>query len=81
MIWLTPLAWFGLAAPAGTPEATIGRLNAETLQVMAMPVVREKLVGQGMEPLTSTPAEFASFIRSEIERLGKVVKASGATIN
>ena len=74
-------AWFGLAAPAGTPEATIGRLNAETLQVMAMPTVREKLVGQGMEPLTSTPAEFASFIRSEIERLGKVVKASGATIN
>ena len=74
-------AWFGLAAPAGTPEATIGRLNAETLQVMAMPAVREKLVGQGMEPLTSTPAEFASFIRSEIERLGKVVKASGATIN
>jgi tripartite-type tricarboxylate transporter receptor subunit TctC len=74
-------AWFGLAAPAGTPEAIINRLNAETIAVMAMPSVREKLVGQGMEPLSSTPAEFGAFIRAEIERLGKVVKASGAKVN
>ncbi len=74
-------AWFGLAAPAGTPEAIINRINAETLQVLAIPEVREKLFGLGMEPLGGTPAEFAAFIRSEIKRLGEVVKASGAKVN
>jgi len=74
-------AWFGLAAPAGTPQAIIDRLNAETLQVLALPEVREKLFGLGMEPLGSTPAEFGAFIRSEIKRLSEVVKASGAKVN
>ena len=73
-------AWFGLAAPAGTPEAIIQRLNAETLAVLAMPDVREKFASLGMEALGSTPAEFGAFIRSEIKRLGEVVKASGARI-
>ncbi|MFN2644649.1 MAG: tripartite tricarboxylate transporter substrate-binding protein, partial [Burkholderiales bacterium] len=74
-------AWFGLAAPAGTPEPVIQRLNRETLAVLAMPEVREKFASLGMEPLGSTPAEFGAFIRSEIKRLGEVVKASGARIN
>jgi tripartite-type tricarboxylate transporter receptor subunit TctC len=74
-------AWFGLAAPAGTPEAIINRINAETLEVLAMPEVRENFFRQGMEPLGSTPAEFADFIRSEIKRLGELVKASGASLN
>jgi tripartite-type tricarboxylate transporter receptor subunit TctC len=74
-------AWFGLVAPAGTPEAIINRINAETLQVLALPEVRQKLFGLGLEPLGSTPAEFAAFIRSEIKRLGEVVKASGAKVN
>ena len=74
-------AWFGLAAPAGTPEAIINRLNSDTLAVLAMPEVREKFASLGMEPLGSTPAEFGAFIRSEIKRLGEVVRASGARIN
>jgi len=74
-------AWFGLAAPAGTPEPIIHRLNSETLAVLAMPEVREKFAALGMEPLGSTPAEFGAFIRSEIERLGKVVRASVARVN
>jgi tripartite-type tricarboxylate transporter receptor subunit TctC len=74
-------AWFGLAAPAGTPEPIIHRVNSETLAVLAMPDVREKFASLGMEPLGSTPAEFGAFIRSEIERLGKVVRASGARVN
>ena len=73
-------AWFGLAAPAGTPEPIIRRLNSETLAVLAMPDVREKFASLGMEPLGSTPAEFGAFIRSEIKRLGEVVRASGASI-
>ncbi len=74
-------AWFGLAAPAGTPEAIVNRLNADTQAVLAMPAVRDKLVGLGMEPVAGSPADFAAFIRSEIERIAKVVKASGATSN
>ena len=74
-------AWFGLAAPAGTPPAVVRRLNAETLAVLAMPEVREKFAALGMEPLGSTPPEFGAFIRSEIRRLGEVVRASGARVN
>jgi len=74
-------AWFGLAAPAGTPEPLINRLNGDTLAVLAMPDVREKFASLGMEPLGSTPAEFGAFIRSEIKRLGEVVRASGARVN
>jgi tripartite-type tricarboxylate transporter receptor subunit TctC len=74
-------AWYGLAAPAGTPEALIERINAETGRVLALPEVREKLLAIGMEPLGSTPAEFGAFIRAEMQRLGEVVKASGAKAN
>ncbi|MSQ70192.1 MAG: tripartite tricarboxylate transporter substrate binding protein [Betaproteobacteria bacterium] len=74
-------AWFGLAAPAGTPEAIVNRINAETRALLQVPALREKLFALGMEPLGSTPAEFATFIRSEIKRLGEVVKASGAKLN
>jgi tripartite-type tricarboxylate transporter receptor subunit TctC len=74
-------AWFGLAAPAGTPEPVINRLNSETLAVLAIPDVREKFASLGMEPLGSTPAEFGAFIRTEIKRLGEVVRASGARVN
>ena len=74
-------AWFGLAAPAGTPEPVINRLNSDTLAVLAMPEVREKFASLGMEPLGGTPAEFGAFIRSEIKRLGEVVRASGARVN
>ena len=74
-------AWFGLAAPAGTPPAIVHRLNADTLAVLAMPEVREKFAALGMEPLGSRPPEFGAFIRSEIRRLGEVVRASGAHVN
>jgi len=74
-------AWFGLAAPAGTPPAVVSRLNADTRSVLAMPEVREKFAALGMEPLGSTPPEFGAFIRSEIRRLGEVVRASGARVN
>jgi tripartite-type tricarboxylate transporter receptor subunit TctC len=74
-------AWFGFAAPAGTPEPVIARLNSETLAVLAIPDVRERFAALGMEPLGSTAAEFGAFIRTEIQRLGAVVRASGARVN
>jgi tripartite-type tricarboxylate transporter receptor subunit TctC len=71
-------SWFGLVAPAGTPAPVIKRMHAETTRVLADAQVRERIFGIGMEPIGNTPEEFAAFIRSEIERWGKVVRASGA---
>jgi tripartite-type tricarboxylate transporter receptor subunit TctC len=74
-------AWFGMAAPAGTPDAIVNKLNSELLAIMALPGVLEKLQGQGMEVLGGTPAQFADIIRSETERWGKIVRAAGAKAN
>ncbi len=71
-------AWFGYAAPAGTPDPVIRRLNDEFRRALADPGVRDKLGQQGMEVLQSSPEEFAAFIKSEIAKWAKVVKASGA---
>lgn len=74
-------SWYGLLAPAGTPRAIIARLNAETVQVLRMDDVRERLVGQGLDPVGDTPQEFAAKIREEILKWGRVVQASGASID
>ena len=71
-------AWFGFSATGGTPEPIINLLNVEMRKVLQDPVNRQKLAAQGMDVLDSTPAEFAAYIRSEIELWGKVVKAAGA---
>ncbi len=66
--------WYGLLAPAGTPAAIIERLHAEVVRVVALPAVRARLEAEGAEPVDSSPARFGTFIRSEIERWGKVVR-------
>ena len=74
-------SWYGLMAPAGTPEAVIARLNKETLAVLADPQVRAFFAKQGADVETSTPAEFAARIRSERARWAGVIKSSGAHID
>jgi tripartite-type tricarboxylate transporter receptor subunit TctC len=56
----------------------IDRLNAEANKALAMPAVRENLMAQGFELMGGTVAEFAAFVRAEIEKWAKVVKATGA---
>ncbi len=72
------IAWFGLLAPAGTPEAVIDRLNAESNKALGLQNVRDNLVTQGFEVIGGTVKEFAAFIRSELDKWAKVVKLSGA---
>jgi tripartite-type tricarboxylate transporter receptor subunit TctC len=68
--------WYGLVAPAATPKEIINRLNAETVRVLRMPEIVARLSSQTAEPVGSTPEQFTAFIRSEIEKWGKLVKAT-----
>ncbi|HEX6156331.1 MAG TPA: tripartite tricarboxylate transporter substrate binding protein [Burkholderiales bacterium] len=69
--------WYGILAPAGTPRSIIHRLNAELVKVMHAPELKEKLAASGTEPLTSTPDEFAAYIRKEIAKWGDVIRKAG----
>ena len=69
--------WYGILAPAGTPRGIINRLNAELVKVMHAPELKEKLAASGTEPLTSTPDEFAAYIRKEIAKWGDVIRKAG----
>lgn len=67
-------AWFGFFAPTATPAEAVRRLNEETQYALRDPAVRERLIALGCEPVLTTPAEFGSFFRAEIEKWGKVVR-------
>lgn len=69
--------WYGILARAGTPAPILATLSSEIGRVARLPDVREKLLSQGSEPIGSTPEEFGRFLRAEISKWAKVVKASG----
>jgi tripartite-type tricarboxylate transporter receptor subunit TctC len=71
-------AWFGLVAPAGTPDGVIAKLNAAFVAAVQDPQVMRQMADQGAEVHATTPEQFAAFIASETERLGKLVRAVGA---
>lgn len=69
--------WYGLLTPPNTPQAVIMRLNREFTKLLTQPDVRERMLGVGVEPAPSTPAEFSTFLKRETERVGKVLKEAG----
>ena len=69
--------WQGLLAPAKTPAAIIDRLNRETVRILNERDVKERLATAGLQVVTNTPAQFADFIRAEVEKWGKVIRAAG----
>jgi tripartite-type tricarboxylate transporter receptor subunit TctC len=71
--------WFGTVAPAGTPAPVIARLNGEYLRALRAPEMRERLESFGFEVVGNTPEEFASRMRSESQRMARVIEESGAT--
>jgi len=71
--------WFGLLGPAGTPKAVVDRINAEMKRAVANPEFIKQLVAMGLEPASSTPAEFHDMIRTELKRWSKVIKEAGIT--
>jgi tripartite-type tricarboxylate transporter receptor subunit TctC len=73
-------SWFALLGSPGIPREVQMRINAETLRVMAMPDVKEKLAKLGLEPNPGTPEALAAMIQAETTKWAKVVKESGAKI-
>ena len=70
--------WHGILAPAATPADIVVILNAEIARTLAHPAVRERLVGQGLDPVGGTPEQFGAYLKTEISKWAVVVKASGA---
>ncbi|NKC32794.1 Bug family tripartite tricarboxylate transporter substrate binding protein [Falsiroseomonas selenitidurans] len=75
-------SWFGLFAPAGTPEAIVARMNAAVRQALLEPATATRLREQDLPPIAEgSPAEFAAFLKRELAEWVPVVRASGATAN
>jgi tripartite-type tricarboxylate transporter receptor subunit TctC len=75
------VTWFGLLAPAGTPKDIVARLNAEFNKALQQSALRKRLGDEGADPVGGTPEQFASLIKDDITRWGKIVKDSGAKVD
>jgi tripartite-type tricarboxylate transporter receptor subunit TctC len=72
-------SWAGLVVPKGTPPAIIAKLNTAVVKVLGTPETKEQFLAQGGEAVSSTPQEFARFIRADYERIAKVARVAGLT--
>mgnify|MGYP001586954981 FL=1 len=77
---LVVISWYGLVAPAGVNRDIIEHLNAEVAKVMNAPETRSKLAQVELDAATSTPAEFAKFVRAEYEKWGRVIKEANIRV-
>ena len=73
--------WYGVLAPAGTPQEIISRLNQEIVKILRSPEVMKTLSAEGADPIGSSPGEFANLLKTETERWGKVVRQAGMKID
>jgi tripartite-type tricarboxylate transporter receptor subunit TctC len=73
--------WLGLVAPKGTPRPIIDKIHKEVVKILSDPAVREKSERTGNFPVTSSPEQFATFIRKEADRWGKVTKEAAIKID
>jgi tripartite-type tricarboxylate transporter receptor subunit TctC len=74
-------SWIGLVAPAGTPSAIVQKIQRDVVKAYADPVVADRLEKAGITAVTTTPAEFDAFFRSEAKRWTKIYKESGIKLN
>lgn len=73
--------WYAMQAPAGTPKEVLAKLNGEVRKILSMPDIVERLSAQGAEPAPTTPEVLEAYIKTEIAKWAKVVKASGARVD
>jgi tripartite-type tricarboxylate transporter receptor subunit TctC len=74
-------SWNGILAPAGTPREILGRLNAELNKIIALPSMRDRMIGLGYEPVGGPPERFGELIRSELAKWAPVVKAANIRVD
>lgn len=70
-------SWYGIIAPAGTPKSVVTRLHGAIVQAIAEPDIRQRLLAQGIDPVGSTPEEFAAYVKAEIGKWAKVLQTAG----
>ena len=73
--------WYGIFAPGTTPPALVAQISADIAKAIASPEVRERFATRGAVPKSSSPEAFDRFVRSEIDKLGKLIKAAGVRPN
>ena len=71
------IGWFGLFAPAATPKDLVAKISADVNKVLADPDVKQKMLAAGAEPHGMSPAEFAAFVRSEMDKWARLMKERG----
>jgi tripartite-type tricarboxylate transporter receptor subunit TctC len=74
------ISWAGICAPGGTPKAIVDRVYSEVAKVLKVPDIRDRLLRDGIEPVGSTPEQYAEHIKREMVKWGKVVRESGAKV-
>ena len=73
--------WFGVLAPAGTPRDVVARLNSILAKALTNPDTRERLAGQGAEPVGNTPEEFTAQLQHDLVKWAKVVKSANIKLD
>jgi tripartite-type tricarboxylate transporter receptor subunit TctC len=73
--------WYGLLAPAGTPQPAIERLNRETVKVLESTEIRQSLLARGAEPMPGTPQAFAAFMQEERTKWAPIVQQAGIRLD
>lgn len=69
--------WYGLLAPAQTPKEIVNRLHAEMVRILQQPEIKERIAGDGADPVGTTPEEFARYIQTELVKWAKVAREAG----
>jgi tripartite-type tricarboxylate transporter receptor subunit TctC len=78
---LVALNWWGVLFPAGTPRPIVARLHADTVKALADPDVKKKFADLGVVAVSSTPEQFAAFIRAEMDKYSKLIKEANIKVN
>ena len=78
---LIAVNWWGVLLPAGTPRPIVDKFHADMVKVMQDPTVKGKFADLGVEAISSTPAEFGSFIKAEMDKFAKLIKEANIKVN
>jgi tripartite-type tricarboxylate transporter receptor subunit TctC len=73
--------WYGVLAPAKTPREIVKRVNGDIVAILNLPEVRDRMLKEGAEPVGNSPEEFAAYMKSEIAKWGKVIRAAKIQAN